>query len=85
MGGCSEEIPFHVCLPERTQRIDDEDIRVEIQDAVQIPGQEKRRQKPVIHLPWILAAHRGSGKSRAVDQYRMEAVPEVSALASDRI
>ena len=34
MGGRSEEISLHVCFPERPQRIDDEDIRVEIEDAV---------------------------------------------------
>lgn len=45
MCGRCEEIPLQIRLPQRTQRVDDKDIRIQIQDAVQMSGQEKRRQQ----------------------------------------
>ena len=58
-----KKIPFHICFPEWAQRIDDENIRVKIQNTVQIMRKEKGSQKAVIHFPGILLADRRSSKS----------------------
>ena len=38
--GSREEVFLHVSLPERAQRIDDQDVRVKVKDAVQALRQE---------------------------------------------
>ena len=78
-----EESSFHIGFPERAERIDDKDIRIQIQDAVQLFGEEKRRQQAVIHFTGILSADRCIGKSSTVDHERMEFVSHYGALPGD--
>ena len=83
MRGGSKKISFQICLPQRPEGIDDQDIRIQVQDAVEVVREELRRQQPVIHFPRILCAHRGICKSRAVRHDRIKAKAKEAALASD--
>lgn len=51
-----EKTALHIRFPEWTERIDDQDIRIQIQDAVHALRQKFCRKETVIHLPgyWLL-------------------------------
>ena len=83
MRGGSEKISFQVRLPQRAEGIDDQDIRIQVQDAVEAVREELRCQQPVIHFPRILCAHRGICKCRAVRHDRIKAKTKEAALAPD--
>ena len=60
VGGGSEQPPGHIRLPEGTQGIDDQYIRIQIDDPVQLLRQQAGRQQTIVHLRRITAAHRSA-------------------------
>ena len=85
MGGRRKEMSLQIRLPERAERINDQDIRIKVQDAARVLRQKFRCEEPVIHLPGILAAHRRAEKGAAADLHRAEAEAVRTALAADRL
>ena len=85
MGGRRKEMFLKICFPERAERIDDQNIRIQIQDAAHALRQKFCRKEPVIHLPGILAAHRCAEEGAAADLHRVEAEAVRTALTSDRL
>lgn len=67
-------------LPERAQGIDDENVRIEIKNALYLRRQEMTSQEPVIHFLRILLRHRRFGEKRFIHRYRRK-FPAISITA----
>ena len=53
-------------LPQGPQRVDNEHIRIEVQHPLHLPGQDQRREQPVVHLLRVALAGGGAFKERRV-------------------
>ena len=74
VGRRCEQTPLQRHLPEGAQRIDHQDIRVEIEDFVQLRGQQPGRQKPVIHLLGVLLHDRRPSKEGILHGHRVKTI-----------
>ena len=80
MGGRGEQAALEVGLPQRAQRIDDQNVGVEIQDPVEVLRQQVRREQAVVHLLRVPLGHRRLLKEVCADRYGVQRAAERAAL-----
>ena len=60
VGGGRKQVSAQIRIPERADGIDYQNIRIQIQNPVHLPGQQMGSQQPVVHFRRIPAAYGSS-------------------------
>ena len=81
VGGGREQPSLQRCFPQRTQGVQHQDVRVDVEHPVQFRRKEAARQQPVIHLLGILPRDRGGIKHRPVHGEAVQGHAQPPALA----
>ena len=79
VGGGGHQVSLQVRVIQGPDRIDHQDVRVQIQHPVQRPGQQLRRQQPVVHGPGPVPGHRRVGEQIRRHLHRVD----VSLLSAE--
>ena len=79
VGRRREHPALQVQLPQRAQRVDDQNVRVQIDHPVQLRRQQLTGQQPVVHLLRVLAGERRVLKQSLARGERMQRSQQAAA------
>ena len=75
-----KKMPIKLRFPQWAQRINHQDIRVQIEHALNVLRQQVRGQHAIIHFLWVLLGYRRSIKQRSIDGDRSQR-PSIGSTA----